>query len=358
MFSKTCHPGRRSGISPKGQIGPCRRFKVVIHLLTLTLTLTLFFAQAEAANLYQYQQVAMGTVIEITLIGEDEKAAERAALQAFQELKRIERLMSPWIESGDVFRLNRSAGKEQVKVSPETMQVIKKAQEVSGISEGGFDVSIGPLAQLWRMARERKRPPSPNEIEKALGLVDFRNILVDGKKGVFLRKEKMAIDLGGIAKGYAVDRAFEVLRRLGYKNLLVNAGGDLRVGGLKFGQPWSIGIQHPRIPERMIARISAAEESIATSGDYEKFFIHEGRRYHHILNPGNGYPAEGCQSVTVLHKEGITADALATAIFVLGPERGYALCKRFDGVECIIVDQEGKITFSPGLKTRALFFSE
>jgi thiamine biosynthesis lipoprotein len=300
----------------------------------------------------------MGTAIEITLLGEDEKAAERAALQAFQELKRIEQLMSPRIESGDVFRLNRSAGKGWVRVSPETMHVIKKAQEVSGISEGGFDVSVGPLAQLWRTARERKIPPPLDEIERTLSLVDFRNILVDGKKGVFLGKERMAVDLGGIAKGYGVDRAYQVLKRLGYENLIVKAGGDMRVGGSKFGQPWTIGIQHPRVPERLIARIAAAEESIATSGDYERFFIHEGRRYHHILNPGSGYPAEGCQSVTVFHREGITADALSTAIFVLGPEKGYALCLKLAGVECIIVDREGKTTFTPGLKARALFFSE
>lgn len=116
--------------------------------------------------------------------------------------------------------------------------------------------------------------------------------------------------------------------------------------------PWSIGIQHPRDPEKIMARISLSDTAIATSGDYEKFFIHQGKRYHHILNPKNGFPAEGCQSVTVLHKEGITADALATAIFVLGLEKGYALCQKLEGVECLIVDKEGKVTLSPGLKGR------
>jgi thiamine biosynthesis lipoprotein len=149
-----------------------------------------------------------------------------------------------------------------------------------------------------------------------------------------------------------VDRAFELLKGLGYRNLVVNAGGDLRVGGSKPEGPWSIGIQHPRDPEKILARISLSDTAVATSGDYEKFFIHQGKRYHHILNPRNGFPAEKCQSVTVLHNEGATADALATAIFVLGPEKGYPLCQRIEGVDCLVVDREGDITFSPGLKGR------
>jgi thiamine biosynthesis lipoprotein len=132
----------------------------------------------------------------------------------------------------------------------------------------------------------------------------------------------------------------------------VNAGGDLRVGGSKPEGPWSIGVQHPRDPEKIMARISVSDIAVATSGDYEKFFIHQGSRYHHILNPKNGFPAEGCQSVTVLHKEATTADALATAVFVLGPERGYALCQRLEGVDCFIIDNEGNVTVSPGLKGR------
>jgi thiamine biosynthesis lipoprotein len=162
----------------------------------------------------------------------------------------------------------------------------------------------------------------------------------------------MNIDLGGIAKGYAVDRAFELLKGLGYRNLVVNAGGDLRVGGSKPDGPWSIGIQHPRDPEKILARISVSDTAVATSGDYEKFFIHQGKRYHHILNPKDGFPAEGCQSVTILAKDAATADALATAIFVLGPEKGYALCQRLEGVDCLIIDKEGNITLSPGLKGR------
>jgi len=308
-----------------------------------------------SSGLYKFHQVAMGTVVEITLTGESEESAQKAALQAFQEIKRIEHLMSPWIESSDVNRINRSAGNDGVKVSPETLEVIKRVQEVSKLSEGGFDITVGPLIQLWRKARERGKPPEMEEVKETLNWVNFRNLKTLYGRKVLLRKKGMAIDLGGIAKGYAVDRAFELLKSFGYRNLVVNAGGDLRVGGSKPEGPWLIGIQHPRDPEKMMARISVSDTGVATSGDYERFFIHQGKRYHHILDPRNGFPAEECQSVTVLHKEGVTADALATAIFVLGPEKGYSLCQRLEGVDCLIVDKDGSIIFSPKLRDRLYF---
>jgi thiamine biosynthesis lipoprotein len=297
----------------------------------------------------------MGTVIEITLQDHDEEAARKATLQAFQEIKRIEQLMSPWIETSDVSRLSRSAGKDWVKVSPETFDVIQGSQKIFGLSEGAFDITIAPLTGLWRKARERGVPPSSEEVKKILGLVNFRNLLIRSDGKVFLKKKGMAIDLGGIAKGYAVDRAFEVLTSLGYKNLIVNGGGDLRTGGLKNNEPWSIGIQNPRSAEKVMATISVSDSAIATSGDYEKFFFHEGKRYHHILNPKTGFPANGCQSVTILSKDGTTADGLATAVFVLGPEQGYALCQKIRGIECLIVDKEGKVTMTPGLKEKISF---
>jgi thiamine biosynthesis lipoprotein len=299
----------------------------------------------------------MGTVVEITLVAEEQDTAQKAALQAFQEIRRIEYLMSPWIESSDINRINRSAGDDGVKVSPETMEVLKMAQEVSKLSEGGFDITVGPLVQLWRKAREGGKPPEMEEVKETLNLVNFRNLKTHYGGKVSLKKKGMTIDLGGIAKGYAVDRAFELLKGLGYRSFLVNAGGDLRVEGSKPEGPWSIGIQHPRDPEKMMARISISNTAVATSGDYETFFIHQGKRYHHILNPRNGFPAEGCQSVTVLHNEGATADALATAIFVLGPEKGYALCQRLEGVDCLIVDRDGKTVFTQNLKDRLSFSS-
>ena len=334
---------------------PFRKGGNIYYLFFFILTLTAYPCPSNASNLFKYHQVAMGTVIEITLIGDDEEAINKAALQAFQEIKRIETLMSPWLDSSDVTRINRSAGKERVKVSPETFEVIQKAQEISELSEGGFDITVGPLTELWRKAREKKIPPSIEEVKEKLGLVNFKNIETDQEGKVFLKKKGMAIDLGGIAKGYAVDRAFEFLKSLRYKNLIVNAGGDLRVGGFKNNQLWSIGIQNPRESQKILARISVSNTALATSGDYEKFFIYQGKRYHHIFNPKDGFPTEGCQSVTIITKDCITADGLATAVFVLGAEKGYSLCQKLEGVDCLIVDQEGKTIFSPGLKDRISF---
>jgi len=334
---------------------PFKKGRVIYILLFFSFILILHPPSSQSSNLFKYHQVAMGTIIEITLIGDDEEAAHQAVLQAFQEIKRIETLMSPWLDSSDVARINRSAGKERVKVSPETFEVIQKAQEISELSEGGFDITIGPLTELWRKAREKKIPPSIEEVKEKLGLVNFKNIETDQEGKVFLKKKNMAIDLGGIAKGYAVDRAFEFLKSLRYKNLIVNAGGDLRVGGFKNNQLWSIGIQNPRESQKILARISISDTAVATSGDYEKFFLYQGKRYHHIFSPKDGFPTDDCQSVTVLCKEGTIADALATAVFVLGREKGYTLCQKLEGVDCLIVDQEGKIIISPGLKGRITF---
>jgi thiamine biosynthesis lipoprotein len=330
---------------------PSKKGGIIYVLLLLFFILILHPSSSKSSNLFKYHQVAMGTVIEITLIGHDEETANKAALQAFQEIKRIETIMSPWIDSSDVTQINRSAGKEWVKISSETIQVLKKARDISEFSEGGFDITVGPLSELWRKARENKVPLSKEDVKGKLDLVNFRNIEVNKEGKVFLKKKGMAIDLGGIAKGYAVDRAFDVLRSLGYKNLIVNAGGDLRVGGLKNNQPWSIGIQNPREPKKILTRISVSDMAVTTSGDYEKFFIHQGKRYHHIFDPRDGFPTEGCQSVTIVTKDCMTADALATAVFVLGPEKGYALCRKLEGVECLIVDKDGKIILSPNLKT-------
>jgi len=322
------------------------------YLFLILLFLIVHPIPAHSTNLYKYHQVSMGTVIEITLLSDDEEATKKAALQAFQEIKRIEQLMSPWIEASDVSRLSRSAGKEWIKVSPETFEVLQRSQKISELSEGAFDITVAPLTGLWRKAREKGIPPSTEEVKKILDLVNYKNLSIQSDSKVFLKKMGMAIDLGGIAKGYAVDRAFKILTSLGYKNLIVNAGGDLRTGGLKNNQPWSIGIQNPRSPEKIMATISVSDSAVTTSGDYEKFFFYQGKRYHHILNPKTGFPAEECQSVTILLKDGLAADGLATAVFVLGPEKGYALCQKLQDVECLIVDRVGGTVMTPGLKER------
>ncbi len=322
----------------------------VLFITLIVFLLAKFSYSSHAINLFKFQQIFMGTIVEIVLIGEDYNKAEKATSMAFQEIGRIEKLMSPWIEDSDVSKINRFAGKQWVRVSPDTLFVIKKSIEISKSTNGGFDITIGPLIRLWRNAISKGSPPPKGELKRLLDLVGFKDILIDQEGKILLKKEGMSIDLGGIAKGYAVDRAFELLRRLGYRNLIVNAGGDLRVGGTKFEKPWSIGIQDPRNSEKLIAKISLSDASIATSGDYEKYFFYQGKRYHHIINPENGMPAEGCRSVSVISKEAIFSDAMATAIFVLGPEKGFRLCQDTKGMECMIIDNDGNINITPGLK--------
>jgi thiamine biosynthesis lipoprotein len=266
---------------------------------------------------------------------------------AFREVQRIDFLMSHYREDSEISRVNRDAGKKETKVSPEMLRMIEQAIEFSSLSEGAFDITIGPVFRLWNF-REGKFPEEKN-LRENLKKVGYRQIKIDRtRSSIFLQEEGMEIDLGAIAKGYAVDSASAVLKEKGIENFLVNAGGDLKVSGSKEkGVPWIVGIQHPRLPSQMVAKLSPRQAGVATSGDYKKFFIERGERYHHLLNPSTGTPARECQSVTVMAPSAMAADALATAVFVLGPKKGLALVKRMNDVHAIIVDRGGSVLVSP-----------
>lgn len=266
---------------------------------------------------------------------------------AFREVQRVDFLMSHYREDSEISRVNRDAGKKETKVSPEILRMIERAIEFSSLSEGAFDITIGPVFRLWNF-REGKFPEEKN-LRENLKKVGYRQIKIDrSRSSIFLQEEGMEIDLGAIAKGYAVDSASAVLKEKGIENFLVNAGGDLKVSGSKEkGVPWIVGIQHPRLPSQMVAKLSPRQAGVATSGDYKKFFIERGERYHHLLNPSTGTPARECQSVTVMAPSVMAADALATAVFVLGPKKGLALVKRMNDVHAIIVDRGGNVLVSP-----------
>jgi thiamine biosynthesis lipoprotein len=195
-----------------------------------------------------------------------------------------------------------------------------------------------------------------DDVKETLRSVDYRTIHVNEEAStVMLGKVGMRIDLGGIAKGYAVDRAFEILISKGYRNVIVNAGGDIRAGGKKARGPWVIGIQDPRDRSRLLTTFDAVEISIATSGDYERYFVEDGVRYHHLLNPFTGLPARQCRSVTILTEDTLSADGLATAVFVMGPTRGLRLIEAIEGIEGLIVSADGRIIQSNGLKGKMRF---
>ena len=301
-------------------------------------------------------RVVMGTVVEITVIGRDGERVAAVIHEAFEEMARIEGLMSWKISDSEVSRINRWAGVKGVAVSPEVMTVIRRALAISMASEGYFDISIGTLIDLWGFGEEGGHVPAMDDVKETLRSVNYRAIHVNEEAStVMLGNVGMRIDLGGIAKGYAVDRAFEVLNSRGYRNAIVNAGGDMRAGGRKARGPWVIGIQDPRDRSRLLATFDAVGISIATSGDYERYFVVDGVRHHHLLNPFTGFPARECRSVTILAEDTLSADGLATAVFVMGPERGIRFIEAMAGVEGLIVSADGGTIQSNGLKGKMRF---
>ncbi len=291
------------------------------------------------------EQFLMGTAVSITIAGEERDHAHRAADRAFGEIRRLEAIMSTYRPESEISQVNGAAGASWTVVSPELRYVIKAGLDFGELSRGGFDVTVKPLIGIWHF-EEGSRPPGQEAIDSLLPLVDYHAVQIDADGRVRLKKPGMAIVLGGIAKGYAVDRAIEILQEEGIENAIVNAGGDLRaIGRRSSSRPWRVGIQDPRREDELLADLPLTDRAVATSGDYERFYIFEGIRYHHILDPRTGRPARGCRSVTVIAPTAMEADALATAGFVLGPEEGRALLQGRNQVEGMIVDEEGR-TFS------------
>lgn len=314
--------------------------------------LLLFFplvspAQGPGGQVFHQSRFIMGTSVEITVSQAEPAKAGGAVAAAFREVEGIDSLMSHYREDSEVRQITRNAGERETPVSPETLEVIERALYFSHLSGGAFDVTIGPVFRLWNF--KDGRVPEERRLRENLRLVNYRKIKVDRLRStVFLQSQGMDLDLGAIAKGYAMDRAFAVLQKRGMENILVSAGGDLRVGGAKEkGEPWTVGIQHPRLPSKLIAILRPHQAAVATSGDYEKFFLQGGERYHHILDPSTGAPARECQSVTIMAPLAMDADALATAIFVLGPKKGFSLIENLPDVHAMIVDQRGSVLLSP-----------
>ncbi|MBI5181380.1 MAG: FAD:protein FMN transferase [Nitrospirae bacterium] len=308
---------------------------------------------------YKRTRSLMGTEMEITVVSADEKKAYTAIDAAFAEISRIEQLMSTYIPESQISRINSAAGKKAVKVDAELLRLIKRAIEYAEMTEGGFNIAVGPLIKLWKVA-EGGNIPGSEEIKRAKEIVNYKDIIIDEKQGaIFLIKNGMSIDLGGIAKGYASDMAKEALEKKGIKAGIIAVAGDINafgkkpdtLSGGKAGR-WRIGIRHPRKKDAFIGIIELEDEAVSTSGDYERFFIKDGKRYHHIIDPKTGEPADKCQSVTIVAKEAVATDALSTGIFVMGPKKGIYLVERLKGIEAVIVDAKGNVEFSSGLKGR------
>ena len=298
-------------------------------------------------------QMQMGTLVKITAVARSESIAQAAATAGFAEIRRLEELLSTWIPTSELSRVNAAAGVLPVHVSLETLTVVQRAVQAAEMTDGGFNIAIGPAVDAWSVM-EGRRIPTESELDALRPLVDLMSVHANVReKTIYLEKIGMRIDVGGIGKGYAADQAVEALRRAGAVAGVVALSGDIKTfGRLPGGKMFPVGIQHPRQDGAVLAWIDLQDEAISTAGDYERFFEREGVRYHHILDPRTLQPARSCQSVTVIAREGVWADGLDTGIFVMGAKRGMELVEQLPDVEAIIVDQDGHLLVSSGLKQR------
>jgi thiamine biosynthesis lipoprotein len=256
--------------------------------------------------------------------------------------------MSTYKPDSEISRVNARAAEAPMVIGDELFRLVERSLELSRASGGAFDITYESVGYLYDF-RARQRP-SDSEIAQRLAAVDYRHIVLDpARRTIFFETKGVRINLGGIAKGYVVERAAAMLRARGVEHALLNAGGDTRVIGDRRGQPWIVGIRHPRAEDEVVTRLPLVDEAISTSGDYERFFEENGRRYHHIINPSTGRPTEGILTVTVIGPDGTMTDGLDTAIFVLGVEKGLELIERYPQYETIIVDATGKVSYSKGL---------
>lgn len=298
---------------------------------------------------YQETQFLLDTVIEITAYGPD---AEPAVKAAFAEFKRIQKLSDRFDDNSQITAVNRAAGRQPVKVDPDVLAMLQEAKGVSAKVDGAFDVTIGALTDLWGIGHKGEFVPTAAEIEAVLPLVDYRQIVLDeAAQTAYLPRAGMQLDIGGIGKGYAIDKAAAVLAAHGVKSALINAGGDVRaIGNKPDGNPWRIGVQHPRQSDGMIAKLALSEwDTMETSGDYQRYFMKDGVRYAHILDPKTGQQPRELASVTLVYRAPQAKDIASSAFMVLGLERSLEMLKRFPGVEAIFVTAEGRVVVTPGL---------
>jgi thiamine biosynthesis lipoprotein len=301
----------------------------------------------------QTTHCAMGTLMTHKAFGPH---AQEGLDAVRRTVERLEGRLSRFSPDSDVGRVNRSAGVQREKVSRETYAVLSRAIQLARSCPGCFDVTVAPLVALWHEAKEALSQPDPSRIRRALSLVDARDLALDPwKRTAGLRKGGQSIDLGGIGKGYAGDKTVEVLRGLGISSACSNLGGNVvTLGARPDGGPWQVGIQHPRQEKSLLGAVSVVDQTVVTSGDYQRCYTdRQGKRHHHILDPRTGYPAQsGLISVSIVSNHSIVADALSTAVFVAGLERGLEFLGGFSQTEAILVDSRSKVYVTSGLRDR------
>ena len=308
------------------------------------------------APLFRRERSLMGTIWSVQIAGvSDERAAAEAADRALDEVDRLENLLSEWRPETEISRVNQAAGKHAVHVGRELMDCVNASIAVAKWSDGAFDISWAALRGVWDFsAASNHTPPTHEAVQKLLPLWNYRNIEIDeAASTIFLKREGMQIGLGGVAKGYALDRAGEILQHAGFANFMIFGGGQILAHGSRGARAWRIGVQHPR-KQSYFAFVEVNNASVSTSGDYEHWYEHDGVRYHHIIDPHTGFPSNASASVTLIAPTALWADAVDTAVFILGPKRANELLPSAPGgpFEAVIVDPAMRVSTTPGTEQR------
>ena len=292
----------------------------------------------------------MGTRITVELWAEDKDKAERAIDALLDEMRHIDETMSTYKPTSEVSLVNAKAADGPMHISKELFDLLVTAKEYSVITDGAFDITYASVGYMYDFPKHVH--PNETQISQALPAVNYRHVLLDPKNQTVQFSQKgVRIDLGGIAKGYSVDRGIDVLKSFGFTRAYVSAGGDSRIIGDRFGKPWVVGIRDPRKGEgEVITRIPLVDAAISTSGDYERFFDEDGVRYHHIIDPHTGHSASKVRSATVIGPYATRTDGLSKTAFVLGPEKAMEIYNRLDDIDAIIVKLDGSVVYSKGMQ--------
>lgn len=288
--------------------------------------------------------VSLGTFVEIEIRNAESTKANAAIDSAFIEVRRINDEYSPFNEAGPLWKINHGTD-TTVAINDELLYLLTVSDSINKATSGAFDPTVEPLISLWKVWGEDVFIPTDSTIQAARAICGWEKLNFSAELRL-TREPGVMFSFGAIAKGYAVDRALAILQQQGITEALVNAGGDIRV----IGENWPVGIQHPSLPEALLQTVTISNSAVATSGDYMQFHEAKGKRYHHILNPATGYPAEGCHSVTIVAPTCIQADAYATGVFVLGPVKGIELVNTTPGIEAMIADSSGDVLYSANFK--------
>jgi len=327
--------------------------QIYIKKITLNIVIPVLLASTYChkvnAEWFKADRAIMGTAIHVELWHTDKIIAEKNIQHVFSEMRRIDSAMSPYKQDSELSIVNNKASIHPVKISTELFNLVQKSIGISKLSNGAFDITFSSVGQFYDYRKKIK--PSKDEIATNLQKINYKNIKLNHKdKTIYFTQKGTRIDLGGIAKGHAVDNSIKILQQNGITQAMVSAGGDTRIIGDKGGRPWYVGIRHPRKKGKSAVVLPLSQTAISTSGDYERYFIKDNIRHHHIIKPTTGDSARELRSVSILGTDSTTVDALSTTVFILGLNKGMKLISDLANTEAIIIDNNGRMHYSSGLK--------